>query len=339
MKFIDEAKIFVKAGDGGSGCVSFRREKYIPRGGPNGGNGGDGGSVIFKADTGLSTLLDFKYRKHFIAPRGQHGMGSDCYGRAGKDIRVSVPVGTTIKDADSGVVLHDLIQTGQEAVVACGGRGGRGNMHFASSTHQAPREAEDGQPGQGQWLLLELKLLADVGLIGFPNAGKSTLLSVISKARPKVADYPFTTKVPVLGVVQSPHDSFTVADLPGLIEGASQGAGLGIQFLKHVERTQILIHLIDLGDPEHPDPVKAYQAIRKELKAFNSLLLKRPEIVVLTKADLPQVRKRLPEAKKRLKKAVVISAAAHQGIGELLLAMEKAIKEQRKKGENVRSDE
>lgn len=334
MKFIDEAKIFVKAGDGGDGCISFRREKYIPRGGPNGGNGGDGGNVMLRAQSGMSTLLDLKYRKHFTAPRGQHGMGSDCYGRCGADVIIDVPVGTTVKEADSGVVLFDLTEPGQQVTVAAGGKGGRGNMHFASSTHQAPRRAEDGQTGEALWLLLELKLLADVGLVGFPNAGKSTLLSVISKARPKIADYPFTTKTPVLGVVQVHETSFTVADLPGLIEGASQGAGLGIQFLKHVERTQILVHLIDLSDPARTNPLTAYRAIRSELKSYNPELLKRPEIVVLTKCDLPEVQENLTEAKKKLRKVApkifTISAATHEGVDKLLTALGQLMRKKKK---------
>ncbi len=335
MKFIDEAKIFVKGGDGGHGCVAFRREKWAPRGGPSGGNGGDGGSIIFKADSGLSTLLDFKYQRHFEAERGQHGMGSDCYGRCGKDMIISVPVGTSVKEAQTGLPLYDFTTAGKEFVVAQGGKGGRGNMHFATSTHQAPREAEDGVLGEQRWLLLELKLLADVGLIGFPNAGKSTLLSVISKARPKIADYPFTTKTPVLGVVQVREQNFTVADLPGLIEGASEGAGLGIQFLKHVERTKLLVHLINLADPEHPDPIEAYQTIRAELKAFNPDLLKRPEIVVLSKIDLPEVKTQIKKLEKKLTKVtgpfLTLSAVSHEGIDPFLNALGKKIGQARGK--------
>lgn len=326
MKFIDEARILVKAGDGGHGCVSFRREKYVPRGGPNGGDGGRGGNITFQADSGLFTLLDFKYKRHFEAGRGEHGRGKDQYGHAGKDIVIRVPLGTSIKDEETGRILANFEKNGEEVIVAQGGRGGRGNMHFCTSTRQAPREAEDGTPGEERWILLELKLLADVGLIGFPNAGKSTLISSISAAKPKIADYPFTTKTPVLGVVSYKDKSFTVADLPGLIEGASEGVGLGVRFLKHIEKTRVFLHLIDLSDPTHPDPAKAYRAIRDELEAYNPEFLQRPELVVLTKCDLPDVRSLLPEAKKALKKAIKskktkileISAATHQGLEDLL---------------------
>lgn len=321
MKFIDEARIFVKGGDGGHGCVSFRREKYVPRGGPNGGDGGRGGNVIFRSDSGLFTLLDFKYRRHFEADRGEHGRGKDQYGHAGDDVVIRVPVGTTLTEEETGRVLANFEKPNEEAVIAHGGRGGRGNMHFATSTHQAPRKAEDGLLGEERWVLLELKLLADVGLIGFPNAGKSTLLSAISAAKPKIADYPFTTKTPVLGVVSSQGKSFTAADLPGLIEGASQGVGLGIRFLKHIEKTCVFLHLIDLSDPSHPDPRTAYQAIRRELEAYNAEFLDRPEIIVLTKCDLPDVKKRLPEAKrsfKKLSRIIAISAVTHEGLEELL---------------------
>ncbi len=329
MKFIDEARIFVKSGDGGHGCVSFRREKYVPRGGPNGGDGGRGGDVLFRANTGLFTLLDFKYKKHFEAGRGEHGRGKDQYGHSGHTEIVFVPVGTTVRDEKTGDLLAEFTDHGQEAVIALGGRGGRGNMHFATSTHQAPRDAEDGQPGEERWVLLELKLLADVGLIGFPNAGKSTLLAAISAARPKIADYPFTTKNPVLGVVSVNTKSFTVADLPGLIEGASEGVGLGIQFLKHVERTKVLLHLISLDDPERPDALEAYRAIRKEIEAYNPDLLKRPEIIVLTKTDLPDIQSRLTATQKALKKTkktiLTISAATHEGLKELLRETAKLI--------------
>ncbi len=322
MKFIDEARIFVKAGDGGDGCVSFRREKYIPRGGPNGGDGGRGGDILFRADEGLFTLLDFRYKRHFEARRGEHGRGKDQYGAAGGTIIVRVPPGTSIRDEETGQILAALEKEGDETVIARGGRGGRGNMHFISSTNQAPRKAEKGFPGEGRWILLELKLLADVGLIGFPNAGKSTLLSAISKARPKIADYPFTTKNPVLGVVSYKGKSFTAADMPGLIEGASRGAGLGIQFLKHIERTRVVLHLIDPSDPEHPDPIRAYEAIRSELEGYDPSFLTRPELVVLTKTDLPEVRKVLAKTvqafKRQGKKVLSVSAARHEGL-ELLL--------------------
>lgn len=322
MKFIDEARIFVKAGDGGNGCVSFRREKYVPRGGPNGGDGGRGGHVIFVANPGLTTLLDFKYRKHFKAERGEHGQGHDCYGRAGQDLTIQVPLGTTIREEETQKILATFEKEGQVVIIAQGGRGGRGNIHFKSSIQQAPRRAEKGTEGEERWVHLELKLLADVGLIGFPNAGKSSLLSVISQARPKVADYPFTTKTPVLGVVSVGDKSFTVADLPGLIEGASQGAGLGIKFLKHIEKTKIFLHLIFMGDPSHPDPLESYQQIRDELEAYNSTFQDRPELIVLTHIDLPEIRERIPKTiqqfKKIGKKAIAISSVTHEGIPDLL---------------------
>lgn len=329
MKFIDTARIFVKAGDGGHGCISFRREKYIPRGGPNGGDGGRGGDITFEADPGLYTLLDFKYRKHFEAERGEHGRGKDQYGHAGQDVVVKVPLGTIIRDEKSNDLLAEFEKPGESAVVAHGGRGGRGNMHFATSTNQAPKKAEDGVLGEGRWILLELKLLADVGLIGFPNAGKSTLLSVISAARPKIADYPFTTKNPVLGVVSYKGKSFTVADMPGLIEGASRGAGLGIEFLKHIEKTRAFLHLIDLSDPAHPDPLKAYEVIRHELESYNKEFVNRPELIVLTKMDLPDVKNEVKEFQKIFrkmeKKFVAISAANGENIEALLKETAKLI--------------
>lgn len=322
MKFIDSARIFVKAGDGGDGCVAFRREKYVPRGGPSGGDGGRGGHVIFEADEGLFTLLDFKYQKHFEAQKGEHGRGKDQYGHTGDDTIVKVPLGTVIQDEKTGLVLAEFEKHGEQHVVAQGGKGGRGNIHFVTSTRQAPTKAEPGEEGESRWILLELKLLADVGLIGFPNAGKSTLLSVISKARPKIANYPFTTKNPVLGVVSYYDKQFTVADLPGLIEGASEGIGLGIQFLKHVERTRVFLHLIDVLDPTHPDPVDAYALIRKELEAFNPQFLDRPEIIVLSKSDRPEALELIEKTKKyfqkKKKKVFIISAAASKGLEDLL---------------------
>lgn len=322
MKFIDSARIFVKAGDGGDGCVAFRRETYVPRGGPSGGDGGRGGHVIFEADSGLFTLLDFKYRKHFEAKSGEHGRGKDQYGHGGEDIIIKVPLGTIVHDEKTGHLLAEFEKHGDTFVIAKGGKGGRGNMHFATSTHQAPIKAEPGVEGEAHWVILELKLLADVGLIGFPNAGKSTLLSVISKARPKIADYPFTTKTPVLGVVSYQDKSFTMADLPGLIEGASEGVGLGIRFLKHVERTRVFLHLIDVLDPTHPDPIEAYDLIRRELKSFKKEFLERPEIIVLTKADRPEADELIEKTKKyfqkKKKKVFIISAAASKGLNPLL---------------------
>lgn len=322
MKFIDEARILVKAGDGGNGCISFRREKYVPRGGPNGGDGGRGGHVLFRTDSGLFTLLDFKYTRQVKAGRGEHGRGKDQYGKQGVDRTALVPIGTVITDDSTHHLLADMSTSGQEVVVARGGDGGLGNMHFVSSTNQAPHRATRGKPGEERWIRLELKLLADVGLIGFPNAGKSTLLSRISKAKPKIADYPFTTKNPVLGVVSYRDRSFTAADLPGLIEGASHGAGLGFQFLKHVERTRIFLHLIDLTDGR--EALEAYRAIRNELETYNSNFLLRPEIIVLTKIDLPDVRERLYDARKNLgktgKTVLEVSAATGEGIQEMLAA-------------------
>ncbi len=287
MKFIDEAKIYVKAGNGGRGCVSFRREKYVPKGGPDGGNAGRGGDVIFAADARLTSLLDFQYRREFKAERGEHGMGSLCSGRDGLDLKIKVPVGTVIKDFDTGELLADLTQDGQEYLSCKGGRGGKGNAHFATSTHQTPRFAQPGEAGTERTLKLELKLLADVGIIGFPNAGKSTLISHISAAKPKIADYPFTTLAPHLGIVKfGDFGGFVVADIPGLIEGAHEGKGLGIRFLKHIERTRIFIHLLDLSPLTGRDPKKDFEVVNNELKAFNPELAERPQVVALNKIDI-----------------------------------------------------
>jgi len=287
MQFVDYVKIKVKAGDGGRGCVSFRREKYVPRGGPDGGDGGRGGHIIFKATDQLNTLLDLKYRREYRAEKGQHGKGKKMHGRNGKDCLVAVPVGTVIKDSHTEDILADLDRSGSEAVIARGGRGGLGNAHFATPTRQAPRFAQKGEEGETRDLIIELKLLADVGLIGLPNAGKSTLLSVISSARPKIAEYPFTTLVPVLGVVKlENYRSFVVADIPGLIEGAHRGVGLGFQFLRHIERTSILLHLIDISEMGEGDPTENFMRINKELELYNPLLMKRPQVVVGTKSDI-----------------------------------------------------
>lgn len=322
MKFIDEAIIEVKAGDGGNGCLSFRREKYVPRGGPDGGDGGRGGNVIALADEGLTTLMDLKYRKHFRAGCGAHGKGKKMNGASGDDIIIKVPVGTVIYDDDTGIKIVDLIENGAEAIVARGGRGGRGNPHFATSTNRAPRQFEEGGKGEHKKLLLELKLLADVALIGMPNAGKSTLIASISAARPKIADYPFTTTTPNLGVVYLDRGaSFTVADVPGLIENAHEGAGLGIQFLKHIERTKLLVHLIDLSDPAVKNPMEAYKTIRHELGAYDETLLDRPEIIVFTKMDLTEVKEMVDTVEdlfaKRNLKVYKISAITHEGLEEL----------------------
>lgn len=327
MRFIDEATIEVWAGNGGNGCLSFRREKFIPRGGPDGGNGGRGGDVTIRADEGLSTLLDLKYHRHFRAGRGGHGKGKDMTGASGHDIVIRVPVGTVIKDASTGEVLSDLISHAQEVIIARGGKGGRGNAVFVSSTNRAPRRVEKGGAGEYKKITLELKLLADVGIIGMPNAGKSTLISVISNARPKIADYPFTTKTPTLGIASFKGHSFAVADIPGLIEGASKGKGLGIRFLKHIERTKILAHLIDLTN--HEDPLRMYDTIRRELAEFSPELTKKPEVVILTKCDLPAVQARIERAiaalKKRCGEVIVISAVTSKGINNLLGALVKRL--------------
>jgi GTP-binding protein len=323
MKFIDEAVIQVKAGDGGRGCVSFRREKFVPRGGPDGGDGGDGGSITFVADGGLSSLIDFRYKRHYSAGRGQHGMGSDCHGRNGRSLFIKVPVGTIIKDADTGEVIKDMTREGQDYLSVKGGRGGKGNAHFATSTNQAPKFAQPGEPGEARRIKLELKLLADAGIIGFPNAGKSTLISRISAARPKVADYPFTTLAPSLGVVRYGNfKSFVVADIPGLVEGAHEGKGLGTRFLKHIERTSIFIHLIDLSPDTGRDPREDYRSINNELKQFNSDLALRPQAVALNKIDLTEARRTAPELLKFFKdkgiKVFQISAATGEGLKELV---------------------
>ena len=317
--FFDEAKIYVKAGDGGNGCVSFRREKYIPFGGPNGGNGGKGGDVYLVVDPHLNTLIHFKKRSHFKAQRGGHGRGKNQTGKQGEDLTIAVPPGTVARDADTDQLLADLTQSGQRALVARGGRGGRGNAAFATSTNQAPRLAENGELGQERWLRLELKLIADVGIIGVPNAGKSTLLSVVSAARPKIAEYPFTTLQPNLGVVMVDDRDFVLADIPGLIEGAHAGAGLGHQFLRHVERTRLLIHLLDGASA---DPLGDFEKINEELALFDPQLARKSQVVVLNKMDLPQTQELWPRVSREIKKleleAMSISAVTGQGVQTLL---------------------
>ncbi len=330
--FVDEAKIEVKAGDGGNGCVAFRREKYVPRGGPSGGDGGHGGSVYLEANPNDNTLLRYRYNREFKADRGRHGEGSNCTGVSGDDMILKVPVGTLVFDSDHSELLADLKKPGQRVLVAQGGKGGRGNQHFAKPWHQAPREKEEGESGEERHLRLELKLLADVGLVGFPNAGKSTLISVISAARPKIANYPFTTLEPNLGVVNADGGTgghgtelgrtFVVADLPGLIEGASEGAGLGMRFLRHVERTRLLVHLIDTGDTAEMDPIKAYKIIEGELSAFSQNLTKKPRILVATKLDATTNRSKLEELRdfcgKRDLEFHAISAATGEGVKDLV---------------------
>ena len=284
MNFIDEIKIKVKAGDGGNGCVSFRREKYVPRGGPDGGPGGDGGNIVFKGDSSKHTLYDLNYLHIYKAEKGQHGRGKDQNGKNGNDLIIKVPLGTVVKDAESSEIIAEILVDGEEKIVVKGGKGGRGNIAFATSTHRAPRYAEEGGKGEERHLLLELKLIADVGIIGFPNAGKSTFISVVSAAKPKIADYPFTTLHPNLGVVKSKKlNSFVIADMPGLVEGASEGVGLGIRFLKHMERTKLLVHFIDSS--EDTSMVTRYNIIRDEIKTYSEELFLKDELIVATKLD------------------------------------------------------
>ncbi|PMP71778.1 MAG: GTPase ObgE [Thermodesulfovibrio aggregans] len=331
MQFVDYVKIYVKAGDGGRGCISFRREKYVPKGGPDGGDGGKGGDVIIQASGELHTLLDHKYKKTYKAQRGQHGKGSNMKGRDGEDLIIKVPVGTVVKDALTEQIIADLNEEGKYTVVAKGGKGGFGNAHFATPTNQAPRYAQLGEKGEERWIILELKLLADVGLIGLPNAGKSTLISVISSARPKIADYPFTTLAPVLGVVKyGDYQSFVVADIPGLIEGAHKGAGLGHQFLRHVERTSLLLHLVDVSDFLDSDPVQDFEKIQKELELYNTALTEKPFAVVGTKIDISYKRQRLNRLKEYCEKRGIdffpISAVKKEGIDELLKYLSERLK-------------
>ena len=317
MGFVDEARFFVKAGDGGNGCVSFRREKFVPRGGPNGGDGGKGGDVWLVADGNLRSLIDFRYRSHFKADNGGGGQGSDKHGRGGMDSVLRVPLGSVIKDAETGAVLADLTEPEQTFLAAEGGRGGLGNARFATSTNRTPRKATPGQPGVERWLVIELKLLADVGLIGLPNAGKSTLLSRLSAANPKIASYPFTTLEPQLGVLQFPYtDPCIIADIPGLIEGASHGVGLGHQFLRHIERTAVLLHLID-ASTEGDQPLADYEVLARELAAYNQELLDRRHLLVLNKIDLID-EERLAELTERFatigQELLAISAETGRGL-------------------------
>jgi len=338
--FVDEVKIYVKAGDGGNGCVAFRREKYVPRGGPSGGDGGAGGSVILEATPHDNTLLRYRFNREFRAERGRHGEGSNRTGHSGAELILQVPAGTVVFDEQAGKQLADLTAPGQRVVVARGGRGGRGNQHFAKPWHQAPREFEEGQPGEERHLRLELKLLADVGLVGLPNVGKSTLISRISAARPKVADYPFTTLEPILGVVSADGPpgrdakssigrTFVVADLPGLIEGAHAGAGLGTRFLRHIERTRLVVHLIDTSDASERDPVRDFEIICGELAAFSAALAAKPMLVVATKLDATTDRARLETLRAFCAAKQVefysISSVTGEGIGQLVHAMADAL--------------
>jgi GTP-binding protein len=338
VKFIDEASIDVIGGNGGNGSASFRREKFIPRGGPNGGDGGRGGSVWAVGDENINTLIDYRFTRKFVAPSGEHGMGSDCYGRAGKDIILRMPVGTIITDEKSGEVIADLSENGKKALVAAGGKGGLGNLHFKSPTNRAPRQFTLGEPGQARSLKLELKVLADVGLLGYPNAGKSTFITAVSNARPKIADYPFTTMSPHLGVVRiEQENSFVIADIPGLIEGAAEGAGLGHEFLRHLERTKLLLHIIDAMPFDGEDPIEKAHALVRELGKYSDTLLAKPRWVVVNKLDLVPAEDR-EELVKKLHDALcpdgrpffAISAATREGTKEVVMAIAQFLDEHRR---------
>lgn len=321
--FVDRAKIYVKSGDGGNGAVAFRREKYVPRGGPDGGDGGDGGNVILQADQNMNTLMDFKYRVHYKAQRGQHGQCSNMHGRNGEDLIIRVPIGTVVMDAQSDAVIGDLTEDGQQLTVAYGGKGGKGNAHFTTSVRQTPRFAQEGEPGQEKWIILELKMIADVGIVGFPNAGKSTILSIMTAARPKIADYPFTTLSPNLGVAYAPDGrSFVLADIPGLIEGAHEGTGLGYEFLRHVERTRLLLHVVDASGMAGRDPVDDFYKINEELRLYNEELAKRPQIVLANKMDLLEAQQNYESIKEAADKCgyktFAVSAATGQGFEQVL---------------------
>lgn len=330
VDFVDEVTLEVAAGDGGNGCIAFRREKFVPLGGPSGGDGGRGGDVVFEAHERMTTLLDLRYRKVVRAERGEDGRGKDQFGKAGSDIRIQVPVGTQVFDAASGTLLADLDRPGAELVAARGGRGGRGNMKFATPHDRAPRRAEPGTPGERRRVRLELKLLADVGIVGFPNVGKSTLIATVSKARPKVADYPFTTLVPNLGVVSlGPDRSFVVADIPGIIEGASEGSGLGLRFLKHVERTRVLLHIITVDPDPEREPLRDFDVLMDELQRFDARLAERTMIVAVSKLDLPEVREGFEAIRRGIESrgftVLGFSSATREGIEELVLALEASL--------------
>ncbi|GAB4264929.1 GTPase ObgE [Thermincola ferriacetica] len=329
--FYDQAKIYVKGGDGGNGVVAFRREKYVPEGGPNGGDGGKGGNVVFQADEGLRTLVDFRYQRHYKAARGEHGGGKNMHGKNAEDLIVRVPVGTVVKDAETGEFLADFTQHGQTAVIARGGRGGRGNARFATAQNKAPAFAEKGEPGEERWVELELKVLADVGLIGFPNVGKSTLISVVSAAKPKIADYHFTTLVPNLGVVfVDEGKSFVMADIPGLIEGAHAGAGLGHDFLRHTERTRVLVHVLDISGSEGRDPIEDYKTINHELQLYNEELAQRIQVIAANKMDLPGAEENLARLQEYLgdkHEIFPMSAAVAEGVKPLVYRLAELLDE------------
>ncbi|MBO9130495.1 GTPase ObgE [Bacillus sp. 165] len=323
--FVDQVRVYVKGGDGGNGMVAFRREKYVPKGGPAGGDGGKGGDVVFVVDEGLRTLMDFRYQRHFKATRGEHGMSKSQHGKNAEDMLVKVPPGTVVIDDDTQQIIADLVTHGQRAVIAKGGRGGRGNCRFATPANPAPEIAENGEPGKERNVTLELKVLADVGLVGFPSVGKSTLLSVVSAARPKIAEYHFTTIVPNLGVVETEDNrGFVMADLPGLIEGAHEGVGLGHQFLRHIERTRVIVHVIDMSGMEGRDPYEDYLTINRELKEYNLRLTERPQIIVANKMDMPDAQENLRIFKEKLEqntKVFPISAVTREGLRDLLFAV------------------
>ena len=348
--FVDQTKIEVQAGKGGDGMVAFRHEKYVPNGGPAGGDGGRGGSIIFIADTGLRTLMDFRYRRKFKAENGENGRIKSQYGRGAKDLFLKVPVGTTVYDFETGELIGDLVKNGQELVVARGGRGGRGNIHFANSVNTAPEIAENGEPGEDRVLRLELKMLADVGLVGFPSVGKSTLLSVVTKAKPKIAAYEFTTLTPNLGMVILPDGrDFSMADLPGLIEGASQGVGLGMQFLRHIERTKVILHLVSMDHNNGREAIKDYFAIKKELANYTSDLSEKKELIVATQMDIPGAEEKFEEFKKALKEnnidkpVYAISSVTHSGVSKLMQdaanLVEEVEKERSKQQSEIRTNE
>ncbi len=339
MRFIDEAKIYIKSGDGGQGCVSFRREKFVPRGGPNGGDGGKGGDVITIASRSHRTLLDMKFNQHHVAKRGGQGEGSNKTGRNSRDVEITVPVGTVIRDIETGELLVDMIEDGQRVIIAKGGIGGRGNARFKTSTNRAPRYAQEGLPGEEKTVSLELKLIADVGTVGFPNVGKSTLISSVSAARPRIADYPFTTLRPNLGVVSvGDYSTFVIADIPGLIEGAHLGAGLGTKFLRHIERTSILLHLIDISKDPFTGAWDDFETINNELESFSSNVRAKPQIVVISKIDLTATKERLEEQvdifRERGIRVFPISAVTGEGIKELIKEIVKELDHQRTVHEN-----
>ncbi|KOP83590.1 GTPase ObgE [Cytobacillus solani] len=329
--FVDQVKIYIKGGDGGNGMVAFRREKYVPNGGPAGGDGGKGADVVFEVNEGLRTLMDFRYQRHFKAPRGEHGMSKNMHGKNSKDMIVKVPPGTVVTDAETHEVIADLVEHGQRAVIAKGGRGGRGNTRFATPANPAPELSEHGEPGVEREVILELKLLADAGLVGFPSVGKSTLLSVVSSARPKIAEYHFTTIAPNLGMVETEDGrSFVLADLPGLIEGAHSGVGLGHQFLRHIERTRVIVHVIDMAAMEGRDPYEDYLTINKELKEYNLRLTERPQVIVANKMEMPGAEENLEKFKEQLvddHPIFPISAVTRQGLRDLLFAIANKIEE------------